>query len=434
MHDHSSPAGTPWVWKGHERLALKVGPVDFVPPPSLPRIEDPVASVHAALARPLGTPRLQELARGAEAVVIAVPDGSRKLPTDVIVPALLDELDAAGVAAAAVTVTVGCGAHRTTTDDERLLLAGGRAVAARGVRLTDSQAFVGRHTTLGTTDDGCPVSLSADVAEADLVVGVGVVEPHLYAGYSGGVKSVAIGCAGAETIAWTHAPPFISRTGVEVLRLVGNPFQETLGRIATATRLRFAVNLAVDADGAPVAVAAGTPLEAQRAVADRCTPAWSHLVEHPYDAIVAGVPAPKHESLYQASRAATYLALSDRSPLSPGGLIVLCSDLPRGVGDGPGERRFGRLLAEASPDELIVRGLRGPLGAGGQRAFVVARVRQRFRLAVAGSGDPAALADTGIGRYDTPDEALRSAAGGRVLVVADAMASIVRLADDPNAP
>ena len=76
------------------------------------------------------------------------------------------------------------------------------------------------------------------VAEAALVIAVGVVEPHLYAGFSGGVKAVAIGCAGEATIAWTHRPAFISRPGVVLGRLDGNPFQETLREVAARTPLQ----------------------------------------------------------------------------------------------------------------------------------------------------------------------------------------------------
>ena len=179
------------------------------------------------------------------------------------------------------------------------------------------------------------------VARADLVVAVGIVEPHLYAGFSGGVKAVAIGCAGQETIAWTHHPVFLDQPAVRLCRLDGNPFQEALREIAAATRLRFALNVVLSDGGGVAGVAAGDPAAVQRQLAQTHGAAWIRRHEQPFDLVVAGVPAPKDRSLYQASRAATYVGLAARPVLADGGLIVCCADLPLGVGDGPGETNFG---------------------------------------------------------------------------------------------
>jgi len=431
----------PWVWSGDRRLTVHALPrsstieVHFVPPPSLAPATDLQRSLREALARPLETPRLRELARGASSAAIAVPDASRKLPVDAIVPALLEELAGGGIAGPRVTVVVGCGAHRATLPEERRRLAGGPAVTAAGVRLADAQAQSAPHRCLGSTILGCPIRLSADVVTADLVVSVGVVEPHLYAGFSGGVKGVAIGCAAEETIAWTHAPAFISRPGVDLLSLEGNPFQDTLREIAAATSLRYAVNAAGADAGAVSRIAAGSPTAVQEALARHLRPACLHEVERPFDVVVAGIPAPKHDNLYQASRAATYLGLGPRSPVKDGGLIVLCGDLPGSLGDGPGERRFADLLRGSAPDELVARGLREPLGPGGQRAFVVARVLQRCHVAVAGAAEPRALSGIGVGSFSSVGRALAAAlpaahddaARVRVLVIADAMSTVVRL-------
>jgi hypothetical protein len=135
--------------------------------------------------------------------------------------------------------------------------------------------------------------------------------------------------------------------------------------------------------------------------------------------------------------------------IADGGLIALCSDLPQGVGDGPGEANFGALLAAAErPADLIARGRHGrePLGPGGQRAYMVARVLEHFRLGVIGDGDGDLLARLGILHFSSIDEAIAAgstatpgAATGddgegprgrhgrspRVLVVADAFDTLV---------
>ena len=426
----SAPA---WVWCGARRLPVPRADA-FEPPAELPRIERMDDAVREALAAPVGAPRLSERARGARSVVVTIPDASRPCPSEPVLVALLDELCSASVLEDAVTVAIGCGLHATTSDEERARLAG-PSVAAR-VEVIDAHGIESETADLGTTSLGAPARIARRVTEADLAITVGVVEPHLYAGFSGGVKGVAIGCAGRETIAWTHRPAFISEPGVTVGRLQENPFQATLREIATRTPLAWGVNLVMTEDGA-AAVRAGEPAAVQEALAREVAPAWLRATGERHDVVVAGVHAPKSDNLYQASRAATYLGLAARPALADGGLIVLCADLPAGAGDGPGERNFLDVLAAAeTPADLLARGLREPLGPGGQRSFVVARVLERYRLAVVGAVDPAflePLEHLGVAAFDCVDAALAAedARLGRrasVLAVADAMATVVTAA------
>ena len=421
---------TPWVWCGSRRLPWS-GPTRSSR--RLPSRLWPIWKRRSAppCARPVAAPRLRELARGARSVLVTIPDASRPCPSGPVLLALLDDLAAAGVPDAAVTVAVGCGLHATTGPAERERLAGSEVT--RRVEVVDAQGIETETTDLGETSLGAPVLIARRVAEADLAVTVGVVEPHLYAGFSGGVKGVAIGCAGRETIAWTHRPAFISEPGVAVAHLLGNPFQETLREIAARTPLAWGVNLVLGAEGA-AAVLAGDPAAAQQALADAVAPAWLRDAGGRHDAVVAGVHAPKSDSLYQASRAATYLG----SHRPAGGR-------PRRA-DGPvrrpaaGSRRRARranflevLSCAASPADLLARGLREPLGPGGQRAFVMARVLERYRLAVVGARDARflePLAHLGVTAFDSVDAALaaedeRLGRRASVLAVADAMATVV---------
>ena len=424
----------PWVFCGARRLPVPRADV-FIPAAQLAATPDPAAAVAAAPVEPLGAPRLRELARGAASVAITIPDASRPCPSPPILEHLLTELEAAGVPHDAVTVVVGCGLHAVTSDAERAELAGHEAAAR--VRVEDAQGLQTPCADLGTTSLGAPVRIARRIAEADIAVTVGVVEPHLYAGFSGGVKGVAIGCAGEETIAWTHRPAFVSAPGVTLGELEGNPFQQTVREIAERTPLRWAVNAVLTADGAPAAFAAGDPAAAQARLARDHAGAWLRPVDGPFDVVVAGVHSPKSDNLYQASRAATYVGLAARPALADGGLLVLCADLPAGAGAGPGERNFAAVLAGAtSPAELVARGLREPLGPGGQRSFVMARVLKRFGVAVVGAQDGAflaPLAHLGVAAFASVDAAVAAAEErlrrrARVLAVADAMTTAVRCA------
>ncbi len=421
-----------WVFCGARRLPVPHADAFAAPHSAATPSASVGVLVGAALAEPLGAPRLRDLARGARSVVITIPDASRPCPSEPVLTALLDELRDAGVSHDAVAVAIGCGLHATTGVAERRRLAG--ASLSRRVEVFDAQGIESATVDLGETALGAPVRIVRRVAEADLAVTVGVVEPHLYAGFSGGVKGVAIGCAGSETIGWTHRPAFISRPGVTLCRLPDNPFQTTLREIAARTPLRWGVNLVVSADGEVAAVRAGDPAVIQEALAGELAGASLRDVGERYDAVVAGVHAPKSANLYQASRAATYIGLAARPAVTEGGLIALCADLPDGAGDGPGERNFLDVLAAAaSPAALLEQALRESLGPGGQRSFVVARVLERFRLAIVGAADRAFLEPLerlGVAAFDSVDAALaaedaRLGRRARVLAVADGLGTVV---------
>jgi nickel-dependent lactate racemase len=420
----------PYVLSGRRCLPVEAASA-FEEPSRLPDLDDLPAAVAEALDAPLGAPPLAELARGARSVAVVVPDATRDCPVATLLPPVLDRLGQAGLRDEQVCVVVGCGLHRTTTPKEKAALVG--APLAARLRVVDAQGISQTSVTLGAVAGGGAIAMNDVVAQADLVVALGIVEPHLYAGFSGGVKAVAIGCAGQETIAWTHHPVFLDQPAVRLCRLDGNPFQEALREIAAATALRFALNVVLNDGGAVAGVAAGDPATAQRQLANHHGEAWIRRHEQPFDLVVAGVPAPKDRSLYQASRAATYVGLAARPVVAAGGLIVCCADLPLGVGDGPGETNFGALLAATErPLDLVARGCVEPLGPGGQRAYMIAKLMTLYRVGVVGDGDRKLIESMGLLAFGSVDGAIAAARrvrgpGARVLALADGLDTIVEL-------
>jgi lactate racemase len=421
---------TPYVLSGRRCLAVD-GDCRFEEASRLPSLGDLSAAIAGALDAPLGAPPLAELAREARSVALVVPDATRDCPDATRLPPVLERLAPAGLRDEQVCVVVGCGLHRTTTPGEKAALVG-ETVATR-LRVVDAQGISQSSVHVGAATGGA-ISMNDEVAKADLVVALGVVEPHLYAGFSGGVKAVAIGCAGHETIAWTHHPVFLDQPAVRLCRLDGNPFQEALREIAAATALRFALNVVINDEGGVAGVAAGDPVVAQRRLAGDHGAAWIRRHARPFDLVVAGVPAPKDRSLYQASRAATYVGLAARPVVADGGLIVCCADLPLGVGDGPGETNFGALLAATErPLDLVARGCVEPLGPGGQRAYMMAKLMTLYRVGVVGDGDRELIESMGLLSFASVDEAIAAARrgrgpGARMLAVADGLDTIVELA------
>ncbi|MCA9551278.1 MAG: DUF2088 domain-containing protein [Myxococcales bacterium] len=347
---------------------------------------------------------LAEAARGAR-VTVVVPDATRPLDTPGILEAVLADL-APGVAR--VTVLVGLGLHRPLTEPERAPLAD---VAARhGAQLLEHQAMnpmalVTVCTNLGRGDRPMPAVLHHAVLDAQVRVVVGLVEPHQYAGFSGGAKGIAVGCAGHATIAGLHSLELLRDPATRIGNLDGNRFQAMLWRIVAGLGGTFGVQVV---PGAPARAFVG-PLQAayEAAVAaarEAC------FAPHPkrYSAVLATVPPAKAQSFYQASRAATYIAEVPEPVVEDGGAIIVEAACPEGMGQGEGERAFAEacLLGRDALLQTLASG-QGRIEPGAQRAYVLARALARFRLVLVGAQPLPELAALGV--LQAPDMAAAAA-------------------------
>jgi nickel-dependent lactate racemase len=381
---------------GHEELEFMLQPwfdVDVVESGTAPPITDLPGAALAALRRPRGSPPLAQLAREAidarpdATAVIAVTDLTRACPDDVLVPPLLDELNAGGMPDERITVIVAVGLHRATTDAEKREKLGGvvdrvRVVDSNG---RDPDALV----DLGPIPPyGVPGSTQRIIKDADLVIATGIVEPHQYAGYSGGRKTVAIGCCGEPVITATHGMRFLEDPGVRLAKIEGNPFHETITEIARRAGLRFCLNVVTDDRERVVAVAAGAPDDVLRDLVDVASRLYTRPIAKQYDIVIAGVGKPKDVNLYQASRAATYLRFAPTPVAREGGAIIIAAQLDEGAGEGAGEQRFFAALERAESPGEVVDAARRHFEGGEQRAVMVALTLQHCLVIVAASEAP----------------------------------------------
>ncbi|HEX9436953.1 MAG TPA: nickel-dependent lactate racemase [Candidatus Limnocylindria bacterium] len=379
----------------HEELEFMVAPwfeVDTVTSAPVTPIADLDRAARDALRAPLGSPALRDLAAETVSraagrrprVVLAVTDLTRSSPDAVLVPPMLDELAAGGVADEDVLVMVGIGIHRPTTDAEKREKLG--RVVDR-VRVVDSDGRdPSKWAALGSIPPyDVPGFTQQLVKDADLVLATGVVEPHQYAGWSGGRKTVAIGCCGEPVITATHGMRFLEDPGVRLAKIEGNPFHETIREIARRAGLRFCVNVVNDDRERPVAVAAGDPDAVLARLVAIASEVYTRPIEKQYDVVVAGVGAPKDVNLYQASRAATYLRFAPTPVVREGGVIVIPAQLPEGAGEGAGEQRFLAALESAESPSAVVDAARRHFEGGEQRAVMVALTLQHCQIVVAAS-------------------------------------------------
>lgn len=303
---------------------------------------------------------------------IIVPDATRPLD----IPRAL-----AGIVSDDSEVLVGLGLHRPMTDAEIAPL----ARACPGVP-------VFQH------DPDRPI----DLRTYERITVVGVVEPHQYAGFSGGVKGIVIGCGARATIAEMHSLAMLRACGARVGWVDGNPFQERLWELARDLPPIDAVFEVPGHDElvrGPVREAFDTAVAVARERHFR-------VLEAPVESMLLRVPPSKAGNFYQASRAATYVALAEQPALVEGGTLYIDAPCPEGMGTGSGERACAEAMTLGRA-ELLRRlaALDPPATSGGaQRAYVLAMALEHARIVLLGAPRIGALAALGIEQADfTPD-------------------------------
>ena len=402
-------------------VPLGAGTVDFDLADSTVTVAEPAGAdpvdvpeaARAALDAPLGPP-LSARANPGDEVAVVVTDVTRATPDDVLLDALLDELSAAGVDREQVTVVIGLGLHRPMTDAEIADALGEHADLAVN-HDPDAAVEVGRV-------DGTPVLVHPAVATADVVLSTGMVEPHQYAGFSGGAKTVVIGAGGEPMIRYTHGPGMLSDDGVRLGRIDDNPFRDAIDRAGVLAGPDFCLNVTHGPQGV-LGVSAGNPKAVVADLAGVARDALAVAVDDGYDAVVAGVGAPKDANLYQASRAATYVILGAHNPLREGGRVVIPAALPEGAGEGTGERRFYDWLSGATSAADLYAEMRAGYDPGAQRAFVLARALRDHDVWVTDSEHPEVVEECLLHAADSVDDAVDP--GSEVLVVPDALNTLL---------
>jgi nickel-dependent lactate racemase len=261
------------------------------------------------------------------------------------------------------------------------------------------------------------------------------VEPHLYAGYSGGRKTVAIGAGGERTIEVTHGPAMLDHKGTRLGRLEGNHFHLAVTEIARKAGLRLIVNVVLDDDAGVVSVEAGEPEATFQRLVGTARSLYETTIPHQFDVVIGGVGHPKDANLYQASRVPTYLFFAPTPVVRQGGTIIMPALCPEGVGQGLGEKRFHEIMKYASnPSQVVESARKDGYPAGGQRAFVLARVLEYCEVVVVGCEHPRLVEDLKMIPAQDMAEAFRFVArkhgkSADVLIVPHALHTLPVVAD-----
>lgn len=310
--------------------------------PRLPAVADPVDEIRRALAAPLGSPRLAELARGKRRVAIAVTDITRYCPDGLVADALLDELRRAGVPDSAITFILGLGSHRAMTPDEIAAKLGARVVE-RFRSLNHDWKDDSALADLGR-EQGFPLQVHRRVVDADLRITTGVIEPHLFAGYSGGAKTMVIGAGGHATIGATHGYHVLSHPASR-LGAANSIFRTFINAAGERLGVEFVVNLVIDPDKRLIRAFAGDPVTVFREGVAFARGVFEVPVARVADIVVSVPGPPKNLNLYQATRACYPGILGPKPVVSEGGIVIVPAPCPDGLGE-----ESARLWLRDTPD------------------------------------------------------------------------------------
>jgi nickel-dependent lactate racemase len=317
---------------GRSGLRVKLDPawqVEVIRKPTMPVLPDPVATLEAALAAPVGAPPLAQLAAGAKSACIVICDVTRPVPNGLILPVLVRQLLAAGLPAEGITVLIATGLHRPNEGAEQAAVVGDEWVM-KTVRVVNH--FARRddeHVTLGTTTRGTPVRLDRRLIEADLRIVVGLVEPHFMAGYSGGRKLLAPGIAHADTITSFHHARLVEHPDATSARIDGNPLHDELLQIAAMAGRVFAVNTVLDEERRVTAINFGGLLESHAAAVECVRPYAERRMARRYGVVLTSSAGFPLDLTYYQTVKGMVAALG---ALRPGGKLFIVSECAEGLG------------------------------------------------------------------------------------------------------
>ena len=282
--------------------------------------------VKAAMAKHLGSASLKELAKDKKTAVIIISDHTRPVPSKHIIPFMLEEMRE-GNPDIDITLLVATGFHRGTTTDELVSKLGQKIVDEEKIAVHDS-SNADENVKIGVLPSGADLIINRLAAEADLLVSEGFIEPHFFAGFSGGRKSVLPGVSDRVTVLGNHCSKFIAspyaRTGI----LENNPIHTDMKSAAKQAGLQYIVNVIIDEEKRVVMAFAGDPFIAHEAGCEFLKQ-YCRVKAVPADIVITGNGgAPLDQNMYQCVKSMTAAEAS----AGDDGVIILCAECLDGTG------------------------------------------------------------------------------------------------------
>lgn len=293
----------------------------------IPALPDPLQTIQEALRQPIASPPLATLAQGRRNACIVISDFTRPVPNALILPPILKTLEDNGIARDQITILIATGMHRPNLGAELEALVG--KDIATGYRCVNHYCHKAEEYRRVDTIDGAPIELNTHYLDADLKILTGLIEPHFYAGYSGGRKAILPGISSFETMKFMHSYRIIDHPNVTNCLIEDNPFHEYGIRVAELAGVDFILNVVINRERAVAGVFAGHYNKAHLA---GCQLVRHHAVfplkERVDLVITSGGGYPLDATFYQISKA----LIGAKNILNKGGTIVVACENREGLG------------------------------------------------------------------------------------------------------
>jgi len=321
--------------------------VDVLTPRFLPGIPDEPEALRRSLRDPIGAAPLAELVKPGDSIVVVHTDITRATPNERMLPVLLEELETAGIAREYITLLNGLGTHRPQTDAELRAMLGDRIV--EGYRCLQHDCNDATNLVLmGETSLGHPVRLNRFYLEADVRILTGFIEPHLFAGFSGGPKAVIPSLAGAESVFTNHGLEMIAHPKATWGVIEGNPIWEEMCEVALRTNPTFLLNVSLNARREIIGIFAGDMLSAHAKGCAFVKENAMLAVDKIYDIVITTNSGyPLDQNLYQSVKGMS----AANQIVRQGGTILIATACEDGL---PKHGRYAKLLAEAGSPQGVI--------------------------------------------------------------------------------
>jgi lactate racemase len=370
---------------GHSQITVEIPPsfqVDLLIPETTDPLPDPDQAITQTLTAPIGKNRWHDFVQ-AKTIGIAINDKTRPVPKPNPIQHLLDYLNVVGFVPEQITLFVGSGTHAAMPPSELPRILDQSILDRYQVVVHDCDQSP--MMDLGKTSDQTPIQVNADYYRCDLKFSVGNIEPHHFMGFSGGVKTAAIGLASRATITANHArlahPQ--ARTGVYHI----NPLRQEVEEIGRKAGVHFCLGTILDENKHILKVYFGDPIAVMGAAIPVVRRLFGISVLAPYDLVIASPGgAPKDINLYQSQKALTHAARITRND----GWVILTAACP----EGSGSQAYETYVTDAKSNQEIIQHFEGGFfKVGPHKALLIAKEAIRVNIVLASDLPPQTVKD-----------------------------------------
>lgn len=379
-----------------------------------------------AMENPIGTSRLEELAKGKKKVVVLCSDHTRPVPSKLILPPMLGAIRR-GNPQAEITLLIATGCHRGTTRQELVNKLGAEMAEKEHILIHDCAAEEDM-VDLGILPSGGRLRINKAAVEADLLVAEGFIEPHFFAGFSGGRKSVLPGIAARETVYANHCSQFIDDPHARAGILEGNPIHRDMVWAARKAGLAYIVNVVLGGKGQVIGAFAGDFDEAHRAGTEFLASLCQKEAPEADIVVTSNNGYPLDQNIYQAVKGMSTAEVACRK----GGVIVIAARCE----DGNGGEVFWRTFREEKDPKVIMDTIlatpQDKTQADQWQSQVFARVLMKCRVVLVSQAPDEMVRDLHMTPAHSLEEGLRLAQEmlgepqAKILVVPQGISTILR--------